>query len=298
MNTFWALIFAVLSPIIWAFMNILDKYVVSCKAKSPLSYSALAGLVNLLIGIVLAVFISWEGIAINNLLYSAIAGILLGSQFFFYYIFLKEEDASNLVGLIYVYPVFVALLSFLFLNEILPLISYFGICLILTGVLLLSLRMKKIKMKVSLWIVSVMIVVVALYEFFIKISTNNIPEINGMAINSIFLGLTVLCILFHKKTRKLFPSELRNFGWAVFTEILTFFAVFTTYLAMAGLEATIVSSAAAIQPLAALIFERIASRFKEEMTRDKNLWPKLIGICLIISGVILLYLPKIIEELS
>jgi hypothetical protein len=57
---------------------------------------------------------------------------------------------------------------------------------------------------------------------------------------------------------------------------------------MVGLPATIVSSIAAIQPLAVLIFEKIAQKLFGHMVKDSHILPKLIPISLIVIGVILL----------
>jgi len=292
------LILAIVSPIIWGFMNVLDKYVVSKKVKRALSFTIVTGVVNLIFGLILILFLKWN-FQLKDYIYPAIAGMLLGSQFFSYYIILKKEDASNLIGIIYLYPVFVALLSYLFLNEKLSLPSYLGMFIILIGVALLSVRMRKIKLVVSFWLIFVMILVCALYEFFIKVATNNLPAINGMAINSTFTGLVVIIpLMLHKKTRQGLAYELRNFKWALLSESLTFLGVITTYLAMAGLPATIVSSVAALQPLSVIIFERAADKYLGKMIRDHLLLPKLIPILLIILGVFLLYLTEIMALLK
>jgi len=167
------LIFAIISPFIWGFMNVLDKFVISHKVKNSLSFTVVAGIANIAIGILLALFLDWRGISFVDLLSPAIAGSIFGLHFFIYYYALGKEDASNLIGFMYVYPIIVAILSFLFLNEKLSVISYIGICLILLGAVFLSVKAKKIRLKVSLWMIVSLIIIVALYEFFIKVATNS-----------------------------------------------------------------------------------------------------------------------------
>ncbi|MDD5749448.1 MAG: EamA family transporter [Patescibacteria group bacterium] len=291
---FLPLIFAIISPFIWGFMNVLDKFVVSHRVKNTLSFTIVAGIVNLAIGIILALFLNWTNIAINDLLFPAIAGLIFGSQFFLYYYMLGKEDVSNVIGFVYVYPIIVAILSFLFLNEKLSLISYFGMSMILLGVIFLSVKAKQIRLKVSLWMIISLIIVVALYEFFIKIATNNLPELNGIAISSICVGLIILPGLFNKKIRLGFPKELKNIKWALLNESLTFLGIFTTYFAMAGLPATIVSSIAATQPFAVLILESIAHKIGIKISVENNFNKNIAPILLIVFGVVLLYLPEII----
>lgn len=300
MNTtiFLPLIFAIISPFIWGLMNVLDKFVVSHRVKNPLSFTIVAGIVNLAIGIVLALFINWSNITINDLFFPAISGLIFGSTFFIYYYLLRKEDVSDIIGLVYVYPIIVAILSFLFLNERLSLISYLGMALILLGVIFLSIKTKKIKLKVSLWMIFSLIIFVALYEFFIKVATNNLPELNGISISSICVGLIILPGLFSKKIRSGFSKELKNFRWALLNESLTFLGILTTYFAMAGLPATIVSSIAATQPLTVLIFESLAHKVGLKISVKNNFTKKIVPVLLIVLGVVLLYLPEIITMIK
>ena len=100
--------------------------------------------------------------------------------------------------------------------------------------------------------------------------------------------------LFNKNIRLGFPRELKNIKWALLTESLTFLGILTTYFAMAGLPATIVSSLAAIQPFAVLVLEYLAIKIGININLENNFSKKIIPILLIVIGAILLYLPKII----
>ena len=287
----YPLFFAILSPVIWGTMNILDKYVIANKVKRALGYAVVAGIVNLFLGIVLALFIDWSGMTAKDLLFPAIAGILLGLQLCFYFLILQKEDVSNLIGLIYTYPILIALLSYLFLNELLSLTAYIGIAITLAGTVVLSVRIRKVGLLVGSWI-AIMVLLVAFYEFFVKVATINIPEMNGIAVNIIFTGLTVMPLLLNRKTRNGFLSELKNIKWALLNESLTFSAVFVTYFAMAGLSATIVATIGTLQPIIVVFLERIVNFFTGNMTKEKLL-PKLLPIGMIVIGVILLYVSEL-----
>lgn len=284
----WALIFAIASPLIWGFMNILDKYVVSHRVKRPLGFAVYTTWMSLLMGLIISFFVNWEGVGLNNLSYPIFTGVIGGLYFFAYYFVMQKEDASHMVGLVYSYPIIVAILSFFILGEKISLIGYFGMILVLTGILMISIRLKQIKLKIGIWFILLLILITAIWEFSVKIITNNVPVWNGFAVACIVNGIVGTLFLFNKTIRKDFVSELKNFKWAFLTETFTFFSTITTYLAMAGLQATIVSSIAAIQPLAVLIYERIAQRMFGKMSRDTLLLPKLAAIVLIVAGVILL----------
>jgi drug/metabolite transporter (DMT)-like permease len=291
-------ILAILSPLAFAFMNILDKYVVSHRVKKSLGFSIMAGVAAAIFGLVLALFLDWRGFRLSDYLIPIVVGLLMGSQYFLYYHIMKNEDASNFVGLTYTYPVLVAFLSFVFLHEILSVISYIGLFCIMTGAVLLSVRMKKLKLKVSLWAIVGISVMIAFNAFIIKIYTTNMPELNGIAVNCIAIGLAVLCGLFNKKLRNDARVEIKRFHWALLTEFFTFLGLFTLYIAIKGLPVTIVSSIAAAQPLFLLFFERIAQNRFGKMSRDYLLLPKLKFILLIVLGIILLYLPEILKSIN
>jgi drug/metabolite transporter (DMT)-like permease len=276
-------------------MNVVDKCIISKKVKYPLSFAVVSGSVNLLVGIIVSLFLNWQSIGLKDIAIPAVVGVITGTQFFLYYMMLKKEDVSNVVGLIYLFPIVVAILSFIFLHEVLHLISYVGMLLILSGVLALSVKANKIRLKVGLWVVLCMVMTIAINEFLIKISTSTIPEINGVAINITFMGFTTLAGLFKKDIRKNFPGEIKNVKWAFLSEAITFISISTVYFAMSGLPATIVASVAATQPLAVLFLEKIANKIGIKISAGSSFKRKLAAVCLIGLGVVLIYAPKILE---
>lgn len=291
MSPLFPLAMAVVSPFVYGFMNVLDKFVVSKKVESPFGFTIVAGLVNLIIGIILACIIDWQGIILTDCIMPVIAGSIFGAQFFLYYHILSREDVSSVIGFVYAYPIIVAILSYLFINESLSAISYLGMLITISGVLMLSIRTYKIKLKVALWTILVLTLNVAVYEFLIKVATIRIPAINGIAATIIAIGLTIMLGLFHTPTRTGFTKELRNIKWAFFSEILTFLGIATTYFAMAGLSASVVSSLAATQPLTVLLTERFFKRL--DITRDTNFKGKILPIAIIVLGVIVIYSQEI-----
>ena len=285
---------AIFSSFIWSLMNVLDKYIISHKVKNIFSFAIIAGALNLFIGLILALFLNWNNINLIDLLFPVLVGIIAGSQFFVYYLILQKEDISKVIGLIYFYPVIVAFLSFLFLNERLSLISYVGVSLILLGALLLSINKRKLILNISLWMILLLIFMIGLQEFFIKIATDNLSILNGVSITSIFIGLVIMFGLFNKKTRLDLKFELKNIKWACFSEILTFLGIFTVYISMLYLPATIVSSIGAVQPLFVLFLESFLNKRGLLLTLEKFSLKKVMSILLIVLGVFLLYLPEVL----
>lgn len=281
------------SAFIFALMNVLDKFVISRKVKNPLSFSVIAGMVNFLFGLILASFLQWSGLRVIDLFLPAIVGIMTGLNFFLYYAILRTEDISSVIGFIYFYPVIVAILSFFFLGEILPVVSYAGVILILTGVFLLSLENLKIKLKTAAVLIIPLILFIALNEFFIKIATVTIPELNGISITLLFIGLTTMTGLVIPSIRTGFSKEFRNISWAILNESLTFLGLLTMYFALALLPATIFSAIAATQPLFVLILEFLFYKLGINISWNIHFRKKIIPILLIVVGVVVVYLPEI-----
>jgi len=286
------LLFALLSPLFWGVMNVLDKFVISHRVKNLWSFGVLAGFVNIIYAVTLSLFLSWSGYSFLDYFYPAITGIIFGIEFFLYYYLLKMHDVSRIVGFAYVYPVVVAILSFLFLGELLSFISYVGMFLILAGVISLAYKKNMKFSKQSLWIIAI-ILIIGIYEFMVKVSTSNLPELNGIALNQIFLGLTISTILFSKSVRTNVVRDFRVIKWAFLTETFTFFGILTLFYAMAGLPATIVSSIAAIQPMVVVFLEYFGCKIGLK-TCDLNFKKKFVSIALIVIGVIVLYLPELL----
>ena len=290
----WPLIFAIVSPIFWGIMNMIDKYALSKRVRNTAGFLPVYGIVHLATGIIIALFLDWSNIRPIDLLFPAIAGILFGCQCYFYVFAMKKEDASHVIGLAYAYPILLALLSFIFLKEVIPLQGYIGMIIVIAGVILLSLRFIKFKLANTGWLILQLILVIALTEFFVKIATGEIPVMQGIAINSLSLGTMLLLLLLNKKIRTGFRSEIKNIHWAVASESFTLLGTGTLYYAMAGLPATIVASIGATQPLVVLFLERITDGFTGKLTKDHALLPKLGIIALIVIGVVILCLSGVV----
>jgi len=282
------LIIAIFVPFMFGFMNVFDKYIISHRIKNLIGYTAVTGIANVSLGILLASFLGWRGVSLMNLIFPILAGVFAGMGYYFYFFIMNKSDASHVVGFAYLFPIVVALLSYFFLEERLSALSYLAVGLIMLGAILLSIRIKKIKSGAIFLPIFIYILFMGAYEFFIKISTFNVSFMQGLSVTIIATGATVLIGLLDRDTRAGFVKEFKNIKWAFIAEGFTVLAVFALYFAMSGMPATVVSSIAAIQPLTVILFERIAQKYVGKMTRDIKVLPKLGAILLIVAGVLLL----------
>jgi drug/metabolite transporter (DMT)-like permease len=283
----YALLFAFLSPIFYALMNVTDKTIIVRKVKDVWGYSAIVGGVNLFFAILLGSMLSWEGVTWSAIRFPMISGAIIGLSTFLYLKLLEDEDISKLVGFMYTYPIIVAILSYFFLAERIPYLGYVGAMIIIAGVLWLSVKSTRMRIGIILSIATLTLLI-GLTEFFVKVATDGLTAWQGVAINQATMAIVLLCGLAHPAVRNGLKGELPNTRWALLSEIFTFASIATLFLAMEGLPATIVSSIAAIQPLFVLLFERIVDARIGTISKEHLLVPKLGAITLIVIGAILI----------
>ncbi len=289
-----ALLFAFLTPLLWAVMNVLDKYVVTYKVRTPEAFSFVIACVNLLFGALLALTLDWSRAPMGAFLAPLAVGILFAIDAYLYYLILDTEDTSHFIGVLYVYPVLIALFSFAFLGERLSPLGYAGMGLAVAGAVLLSVRIRKARLEASAWLLVLTVLVVAGYELLAKVATQRLPAAQALCVTTLAFWLAMLPLLLRRRVRAAVASESRNLGWALVTEALTFSALLCTYLAMAGLPASVASSIFTLQPLFVVLLERVAQARVGGMTKDERLLPKLGAIALIVAGVALLYVAELL----
>jgi len=130
-------IFALLAPAFWALNNVFIKFLITNKFKSHfpmifavISMDAIFAFAVLVFAPVIFVF--------PYSVFALAVGFMPLLAFWFYARALMKEEVSRIVTLFQLIPVFVALLSIVFLGEILGIVQYFGIIVIVFASILIS----------------------------------------------------------------------------------------------------------------------------------------------------------------
>lgn len=135
----WILL-AIASAVGWALVVLLDKFVVDTEMSDPKATGSLHAIFNC--AAVLGVSFSLGG-AISNV-YIAASGMILGFLYvlanFFWFSGVGSEDVSRFAPVLSFDVVFIALLSFVFLQESFSAIVYGGMGLTVAGCVLISLE--------------------------------------------------------------------------------------------------------------------------------------------------------------
>jgi len=285
------LLFAFLSPLSYALMNVLDKYVVSRKVRDEMGYLIPVGIAHLLFGCIGFLFTEVELLTVAVAWPSIVTGVGASLATYAYIRLLKREDASNIIGLLYIYPIGIAILSALFLQERLTPLGYVGMIIACAGAVLFSLRWKRLRSQVLLLMV-VIIFFTMVDEFLVKVATTVVSEITGIALTFFASGASLI-VLGIWKQQKTSWENICLLRYAFPIELMTFAGLGSLYAAMAVLPATVVASIGTMQPLAVLGFEEIYHRMVPKKSLVQMHWrQKIVPMLLVIVGVMLVMLQE------
>ncbi len=138
------IIFALLAPLLWGFVNILDKIILSRFNLSPWTYFALDGFV----GMVFAFLIyPWADHPLQSpkfaIILSLTSGLTLAGFTILYFYALKMSDVGIIGILIQSTPIITLFFGILFLNERYSIVVYFGMFLIFIGTIIAATSERK-----------------------------------------------------------------------------------------------------------------------------------------------------------
>ncbi len=132
-------IFAFTASTFWSVVVIVDKFILTHHIRDAVTYQVFLAVVMLPYSLMLLPFVSLSGPPALIML-TLLLGIILGIVFVLYNKALVIEEASRVTPLLFISPLFVLILSFLFIGEELSLRRYAGIMLMILSAITVSLR--------------------------------------------------------------------------------------------------------------------------------------------------------------
>ncbi len=302
----WFLV-ALIAPFLWSIVNHIDKYMLSKYLKDRgvgalLIFSALASV------IVLPFILYFQhahvlDISISELVTLVFVGFLSVAAFFFYLKSMNEEEASVVIPLFQLIPVFGYFLGYLILGESLNISQILSSLLIIFGIIVLVIEVdieNKVKLKGKvLSLVAVSSLFFALHDtLFKKVA---ITESFWVTAFWQFVSLTifgVLILFFLKKYRDDFFSMFRNTGTKILSlnilsEILYMLGSLANNFATLLAPVAVVLVVSSYQPLFVFIggifLTLFLPRISTERISKKHLIHKTISILIILIGSYFLY---------
>jgi drug/metabolite transporter (DMT)-like permease len=131
---------SILAAFIWAIVNLLDKLTLTKWTISPILPVLLMGLMSLIVSVGIFIFYPIHLLPFPLMVLAFLAGSCYFATTYFYCYAVKWEDLSKVVPLLYLTPLWIALIAHFFLNENLSVNQYMGIGLLIAGAILISVK--------------------------------------------------------------------------------------------------------------------------------------------------------------
>jgi len=295
MNEF--LILALVAPVLWAISNIIDKYLLSRKLKNPFSYDIITIWIGVIFIIAIPAFVKIS-FSFNAYFYGILIGIIFCGIYLLYDKAMGREEGSRVVSLIYTMPLYVALLSRLFLGESLSIWNYLGIVLLAVSAVIVSYRGMRKKHLLSMGMIMMLLyaIIAAATRVLSKSVIASVPPLSYVF--WIFVGQTIgsLLLLFIPRIRKHLKSDLKtvrgNTFWLLIgTAIFDGLGLLAFYVAIALGSVSIASGISALQPFFFLVGAFVVAKIFPHMIKEDldgyAIELKILAIVFLVVGTLL-----------
>jgi len=288
------LVLAFMASLFWALGAVIDKYMLTEHVQDPFSYQLLYTIAQTPV-LLLPLFVS-----VTFVFPWSVLGILGGFCTFFaltlYFRAVVTEEASRVISVLYISPIFVLPLAYLLLGEKLSLPAYFGVLAIVLGAILITHRKLKgtsFVMSTALWLVLASDVVWAGYEIMTKYVLEASEYTSYLFWNFIGTALIAISFFCFSRIRGKFLKDIKTAKrtahlWRIVNTSLSFVALVFYYIAVSEGPVSLVSTSLSLEPFFVFLFTLPLSLYlpwilKEEMDR-RIVVVKAIAILLILLG--------------
>ena len=296
------IIYAIAAPAIFSITNFIDKFLVEKKIRDSSVIAIFSGFMAMLFGLVILLFRRFQLFDVRQLSLIVFAGVLAELGIVPYYRAMSTDEASRVVPLFQVIPIFVLLLSYVFLGETMTILQIVGFCFILFGGFIIS--AKKIEKRIfapraSFWnmMLSSFLFAASVVIFRFVVLVQNFWDTLGW--ESVGFGVGALILLLWPSYRRRFIMEFQRiqskvWGMLVLNEGVYIGGRLALSYAYALAPAAIVSVVSGIQPLFILLYGVFLSIFFPDIIREdirrSVVGLKLFAIVFTLLGLSLIYL--------
>lgn len=296
------LFFALLSPAIFAISTYIDKFLLEKQNISPTVITIYGGIFAFAAGLLVLLLTGFYPIDFKSLLIILTSGFLTSIYLLPYYKALQIDETSLVVSLLYLYPVFVLFLSYVFLGESLTVRQYIGSFFVIIAGSLLSIEKtkgEKAKLKKSAWYVLISAFLFACAQVLYKFGVTEIPFWNTLPYEAFGIAIGSLVIVLYKNNREVFKKETNRFKKKVFifigiNELVYILARYTGYYAISLITVGLVSVLASLESLFVLVYGIILSVWLPNVLKEavikKTLGLKFISMLMIVIGSYFIFL--------
>jgi drug/metabolite transporter (DMT)-like permease len=291
-------VYALLAPILWAGCNVLDKIILEKHIKNPISYQIVISFFDI-IGIIILLIIAPISTNIFGFFMGIVIGIIGVIAVIFYNKSMKDEEASRVVPLAYISSIFIPILAYLFLGEVFGFQKYLGIIFIAIGSILISFK-KTIKKWHFSSAVKFMIISAFLWGISSIIAKYVLNSIDYFSLTLWqFLGyiVTIPVFLASNNIRENFWGcvkifNKKTFSLMILNTIIYLIAILSFYFAISISSVSLVYAIVSTQPFFIFTYMLIITKVAPTVTTEKidksSITFKIIAICLIFIGTLLI----------
>jgi len=288
------LVFALLCPAFWGLNNVFYKFLMTKKFRSYFSMLAFMGFTDFFFAVILCL-VTPAIFVFPYVFFAMVVGLMPLLAFWFYSKALMVEEISRITPLFQFIPIFVALLSAIFLNEILSTQRYFGVAVIVIASILISYRNSTSGKSLSsaLKFMIPFSLVLAVHAILEKFLLGYIDYWSVFFWNILGAFCGVLFLLAFSRPRTEFAEAVSAVGkrafFVVFVGEGVYFLGTISWLIAASMGyVSLVSAFAGLQHFFVFIYVLLSSLFvpqhlKEEMTRGVMVL-KISAIALMFAG--------------
>ncbi len=295
---------ALIAPFLWAIVNHVDKYLLSNEfngrsINSLMIFSTLIGVFVLPIAYLIEPSIFT--ISTRNALLLITVGIMSAIAIALYLHALEEEETSIVVALFQTIPLFGALFAYIMLGEVLTTEQLFGCLIIVLGSILITAEFnedKKIRFKKKvLYLMLGSAALFGFYETLFKVAAIDESFWVSTFWEHIGLVMVAIALLLVPRYRKDFIALASTNGKKIISlnvgsEVLTIVGNILVNYAMILAPVALVLTTSSVQPFIVFVigiaitvmFPRIA----QEKISKKHIFQKVIAICILFVGVIMI----------
>jgi len=295
---YW-IIFALLTPILHGFSNVIDNHFTNNLFKKTTTLVFFASFTNVLFLPLIFLLDFPLLITFSQIPLFIILGLTGVGYLYPYYKALQNDDTSIVVSLFSLGKIFVPLFAFFMVGEKLSFLQYIGFLAVIVGATLLTISGKrKFYFNNSFFWMILCTIILAFEAVIYKYVFTFMSWGTGFTWSTIFSFIFALSFLFITKTRKNIFSQIKTFknNFWVFSleEFLTFGGSATFTFAISLTSVTLVSAIGSFQPVFVLLYTLILGSFfpkvfKENIT-SASISKKLVMFLIMILGATLILL--------
>lgn len=290
------IVLPLVASFLWAFVNVIDKFVISRWVKEPVVATVMIGVASLLTVVGLFFFQSISSLAPFHLLLAILGGSAYVVMNYLYFSAIQQGEVSRLIPLFYLAPLFILLIAPFFIpGEIFDWLTYVGIFLLIGGTIFINKHPGKLfvlnkpfwlMLGACLCLVFLQLVTKHLLGFYDYWSVFTFVRVG-------FVVSIIPLVFVHRKEiiQEIERTRMKALSVLTLNSFLDIFAILIFTYALAVGSVTLTNALASVQPLFVLAITVIVSvwypRVLKEDVGKKVVGYKAIAIAAIIVGSIL-----------